>query len=246
MKTKLIFSIISIALCLITAPAIAGPHGVGYNGGTALLGQFGGYSTGPGGEFTIYDNTANSLLLSNASYADVAKGVGGHAESFQSFCVERLEPVSLPSDLWVSTENIDGSTPGSHAYNGGVPGVGDDLDPMTAYLYTVFATGNLTGYDYTLGAGREASSMALQNVIWHIEEGTAGPANALEQMFYDAAFNAVSSGGWSGIGSVRVIQMYNTLGDLKQDQLYYIPVPAAVLLGILGLGVAGLKLRKYA
>ena len=33
---------------------------------------------------------------------------------------------------------------------------------------------------------------------------------------------------------------------VEMDALQFVPVPAAVLLGILGLGVAGLKLRKYA
>ena len=52
--------------------------------------------------------------------------------------------------------------------------------------------------------------------------------------------------GSSSIGNVRILQFCNSDGTgYKQDQLYLVPVPGAVLLGILGLGAAGLKLRKF-
>ena len=36
------------------------------------------------------------------------------------------------------------------------------------------------------------------------------------------------------------------IGGLDQFHVSFVPVPAAVILGILGLGIAGIKLRKYA
>ena len=243
MKTKLLIISIVIALCLSATPVVAAPHGAGYSGGTAKIGRLSGYYI-KGGEFTIYDDTPGSMLLSNANYADVARKQDGNAESFQTFCVERWEGLAPTVDIWVSTANVD-TTPGSHAYEGGT-GIGDDLEPMTAYLYTRFATGTLAalGYDYTPGPGREADSLALQNVIWYIE-GEFWPGwtpVGQEKTFYDAAVAA----GWTDIKNVLVMQMNDPLGgEIKQDQIYYIPVPAAVLLGILGLGVAGIKLRKY-
>jgi hypothetical protein len=56
------------------------------------------------------------------------------------------------------------------------------------------------------------------------------------------------------IGNVRILNIWkpNHINDFssrryrKQDQLYLTPIPASVILGILGMGVVGIKLRKYA
>jgi hypothetical protein len=219
------------ALILIAAPALAD-----YSGGRIYWGRSSGYYAGNGGEFTIRSDGGPGLLLSNSAYDAKARGVGGHAESFQTFCVESGEYVAQPMDIMVSTTNVDGS-PGSHAVWGGVLTVGDDLDPRTAYLYTKFATGTLPEYDYTAGAGRSASADALQKAIWFIE-GEGGVNNS----FVTAANTAVEIGGeWygKGIGDVRILNMYTTSGGLAQDQLYLIPAPAAVLLGVVGLALVG-------
>ena len=256
MKTKLLIISIAIALCLSAAPALAGPNGAGDDGGIVTLNRFSGYYdpiAWGGGEFTIYDSAqGGTIKLSNANYADVAKGVHT-TESFQTFCVETGESAKATLNVWVSQAST--STPliygsGSHAYEGGFPGAGDDLNPKTAYLYTRFATGTLAalGYDYTPGTGREDSAEVLQNLIWGIEGETSGwvaPTTGLAGDLYDAAV-ASNWDATGNIGSVRVLQMWNSDYNYLQDHLFYVPVPGAVLLGILGLSVAGIKLRKYA
>jgi hypothetical protein len=209
---------------------------------------------GGGGEFTLYGST----VLSNNSYADVAKAQDGRAESFQTFCVELAEYIQQPMDVWVSTTSttspVDGS--GSHAIYGGAPPNGDDLESETAYLYTRFATGILSNYDY--GTGRAAYAGTLQKTIWLLENeignlwDSAGgftlddAQQAQANAWIAEAQNAIASGRWSGIGKVRILNTYGVDGTkLAQDQLYF-PVPGAVLLGIIGLGVAGWKLRKFA
>jgi len=252
MKIKLLIISIAIALCLSAAPVMASPHGAGYSGGITTITRELGYFSGNGGEFTVNDAGSGSMTLSNDAYANVAMGVNG-TESFQTFCVEYTEDITNPSNIHVSTANIDLSS-GSHSYNGGVPGTGDDLDPMTAYLYTQFATGALassaTPYDYNPGGNRASDAEQLQDAIWFIE-GEKGSliSGSKAEDWYDEAFAAVGSGGvWEnmGTGGVYVMQMYGGTEDYYQDQLYYVPVTAAVLLGILGLGVAGFKLRKFA
>ena len=162
-------------------------------------------------------------------------------------------------EVWVSTANVDTSS-GSHAWKGGTSS-GDDLNAETAYYYTQFAKGILPGYDYSdTGVGRDASAGALQRLIWNIEsEGgllTEGNQHygikltAAQVSLITSWQTAYGDSGWSGIGDVRVLQTYKYIDgecfDLKQDQLYLTPVPGAAILGILGLGVAGVKLRKFA
>jgi len=256
-------------LCVFFAgPAFADPtvgNGPGYDGGQVYWGRIGSYYQGQGGEFTIYSDGGRGLLLSNSAYtAGTTGGLGGHSESFQTFCVEAGEYVAEPMNAWVSESStvepyVYGS--GSHAWSGGVPGTGDDLDPQTAWLYTQFATGNLTGYNYGSGGydslSRAQTASALQRLIWSIEDEDGGLGVGEGTSFMGVTLSSTqadliglwnsewASADWSGIGNVRVLQMKTLDGSLAQDQLYLVPVPAAVLLGVLGMGVAGLKLRKY-
>jgi hypothetical protein len=50
---------------------------------------------------------------------------------------------------------------------------------------------------------------------------------------------------------VRILNTWAAghIGDTryrKQDQLYILPIPASVILGLIGLSIVGIKLRKYA
>ncbi len=256
---KLVF--IAVLCVFVALPVMAGPfgHGAGYDGGTAKWDRKGGYYAGGGGEFTIW---GPDLLLSNSAYADSTSGLAwdgkGGPESFQTFCIEMGERIFEPMEVWVSeasTTQLTEYGSGSHAWEGGT-GSGDDLDPMTAYLYTKFATGTLLSlngysYDYTPGSGRQTSADQLQRAIWAIEgEYTLTGSDSMATAWKSAAQTAVDAGTWVGIGDVRVLQMYKQVSDsdfdLKQDQLYLTPIPGAAILGILGLGVVSLKLRKFA
>lgn len=246
-------TIVICLLCLfVEGPALADPHGVVEYGGRIYYSQQTGYASGSGGEFTIYSAPppGPGLTLSNLYYSTDTKDVYMMG-SFQTFCVEMDEYINPnPSDIYVSESWVDGSMPGSHAYGGGKnTDSGDNLDPLTAYLYTQFAKGVLSDYVYTPGPLREDSAVALQTVIWGIEEELGSlwtPDAGLQETFYDDAVDAFAAG-WTGIGDVRMLQFVTTDGrGLKQDQLYLTPIPASVVLGMLGLGVVGLKLRKFA
>ena len=260
---KLYLSLIVCLLCLfVVAPAMADLHGKGWDGGTASWTRV--YSKGRGGEFTLYNYTSTEkLLISNSAYASSTSGLAGHAESFQTFCVETDEFVDTGMRIWgseaaVATPDVYGS--GSHAWNGGANSTtGDDLDPRTAYLYTQFATGQLSGYAYTgtvNGLDRNQTAGALQRTIWYLEDEVENftskfmdvELNSAQQTLTLSWLVEANTVNWKDIGNVRVLQLYKGTSALKQDQLYLqeIPVPGAVLLGLLGLSAAGIKLRKYA
>jgi len=252
---KLVF--IAVVCAFLACPALAD-----FYAGSANLGQTGtvgtiDYSDGGGGEFTI-----SNSALSISAYVATTSGITGAANSFQTFCVETGEYTTSPVDIVVSTTwTPDGTplipqwdtvthSPASHAIQGSLS-IGDDLNPATAYLYTQFAKGILSNYDYfNTGVGRNVSAGELQKAIWFLEdEITSLVSNSQSEDWVTEA-----TGAWTDIGNVRILNTWlpGHVGDFdedcyrRQDQLYLTPVPGAVLLGILGLGVAGLKLRKFA
>lgn len=252
-----LLTVIAIAnVCVFVALGDLG-HGAGYTGGQVWYDRVAGYYSGNGGEFTLSSDGGPGLLLTNGAYVagktagiDVPGRNGTQSEGFQTFCLEDGEYTAQPMQVWVSTAFLNGSQPGSHAWKGGANG--DDLDARTAYLYTRFAVGGLSNYNYNNGPGRQTSASELQEAIWYIEQ-EIGSANGQALTWVNEAAAAIASGKWKGIGSVRVLQMYwdqNGNGeidpnDLKQDQLWLtVPSPQASLLGAIGITLVGALRRR--
>ncbi len=192
------------------------------------------YYYGNGGEFTLTPNADFQALT-------------GQTVPFESFSLERTEFIT-PGAMYEVQLNVEAMLGGR---NDGDPGSGggDPLDARTAYLYSQFLAGTLTGYDYTSEAGRSNSARALQDVIWHLEDEAAvtWDAGTLQDTFYTAAQEAVTSGDWTGLGNVRVLNLYATgyAGNLQyraQDLLgtvATIPAPGTLTLASLGTALAG-------
>lgn len=162
--------------------------------------------------------------------------------SFTSFCIETNEYINFSSEFKVDSIS-------TAAYNGGSGGgTPDPLDPKTAYLYYMFATNQLSGYDYGIPAQRIQDANSLQLAIWYLEGEITSLTDAQALAWIDEAAAAIASGNWSGLGNVRVLNIsYANPGTLAQSQLVLVPEPSTLLLlgaGLLGLGLLGRKKFK--
>jgi hypothetical protein len=182
------------------------------------------------GEFQLTPNTDLALLL-------------GSSDSFQSFCLEAYEYVTVDG-TYVAVLNDEAILGGDNLGPAGPDG-GDPLSPKTAWLYTQFRAETLPDYDFTPGADRIASALALQTAIWYLED----------EMEYDGlstlAKNFVAqaqASGWTTTGDVRVLNLYPGLDakEFNQDMLTLvtIPAPGAVFLGGLGMGLVSWLRRR--
>lgn len=181
------------------------------------------YSNGSGGEFQAY--------LTGAAFTPTSLTGNG----VETFCIERSEQFQPGA-----TYNFSIETAAMGGGGGAVNGM-DPLDERSAYIYDLYITGNLPGYDYTDGSGmRNANAGSLQNVLWYIEQevDTLDSADAVNW------YNLSASGIGQGLGNVRVLHVYsldNSGAEVpSQDQI--IRVPSAGSLALLGL--AGLVARR--
>jgi len=197
------------------------------------------YAAGVGGEYKVTD-------FNGFATAPLGSGVQVGSGIFQTFCIEYNETISMGKtyDWTLNTEAVQGGV------GGGNP---DPLSAETAWLYTQFWNGTLDDYDYNLGVGNRADSAdQIQHAIWYLEqEITSLDTSSQAWTWVTDAQSAVSSGNWSGLGGVRVLNVSQTLSDGtvrdRQDLLVIIPVPLppAALAGFVMLGGLGLaRLRK--
>lgn len=188
------------------------------NAGTVQIYQTA-YSSGSGGEFQAY--------LTGAAFTPTSL-TGNGAETF---CIELSEQFQPGA-----TYNFTIETAAMGGGGGSVAGQ-DPLDERSAYLYDLFITGNLPGYDYSNGSGlRQANAGSLQNALWYIEQevGTLDSADAVNW------YNLSAAGIGQGLGNVRVLHIFTLDGNGEQipsqDQIIRVPAPgAAALLGLGGL-----------
>lgn len=238
MKTRiLVVGFAALSAFAGTAQAgIVSAYGDVDDGGSAIFGETGNFRDGNGGEFKVV--VVSGFVGVTGLPADLI-GIQPGA-TFQSFCLETDEFVTLGGTMYNAVVNTEAQLGGSNTDSG------DPIDPRTAFLYTEFRMGTLAGYDYTDGSTREANAKSLQEAIWFIEGESGGVNNA----FVTLATTAVAPlGSWhtqwgaNSIGNVRAMNMSFNGGTI-QDLLTIIPLPTAGSLACAGLLGMGLRVRR--
>jgi hypothetical protein len=142
------------------------------------------YCQGGCGEFVIHGYQSRPFLSASAS-ADETRNIK-HKGSFEAFCLEADEWIAKPVWMIINTTWIDESMgvvidTGSHVTLSCIK-YGDNLDPGTVYLYTKFATGQLSCYVYaysgietvTTTTGQQVLATYWQNLAYNCLWTTAG------------------------------------------------------------------------
>ena len=190
------------------------------------------YSYSDGGEFNaVPDANLLSLNPTLAGYAPTTVNLTAGIPNFQTFCVETGEFFSPGTtyNVTISDEVL---------YDGGQFPNGEPITIGTAWLYSRFAAGTLSGYDYADGSGRTTSAGDLQQAIWYLqgEENSLVNGGADGTAFYNAAVSALGgtiNNAANGAYGVVALNLWvpnpdGSNGAGAQDQLMVVPQLSAV------------------
>lgn len=218
----------------------------------ALMGaQFASAQVAAGSVIRLGDGIGSLAGVFNGS---VISGPGAGSGSFQTFCLEKFEYFgSNTQNLYVksvstATQNATGGPSTATKVSGGAAG-SDSLSAQTAYLFTQFYSNQATY------AGTRDLANSMQRAVWFLEGELAGSdltaynLDTKAKEWVTAANTAVSNGLWSGLGNVRVLNLYTNASytSHSQDQLYMVtavPEPQTYALMLAGLGLIGTIARR--
>lgn len=200
----------------------------------------GAFQSGKGGEFVAI--TSPSF---NAYYADAALQTVKGLTGFSTFCLEKTEKAILNVACTgvLNDRAMNGGTDVTE--NPNLPG--DPISAGTAWLYSLFARGELDSYDYGTApynaaekSSRKADASVLQNAIWMLEDEESLDLGNYYIDLAIAKFGGIDAAKEDNDGrfNVRVINV--TQGTThRQDVLVCVPdggstvgMVAAALLGL--------------
>jgi len=229
--------------------------------GNVVLTQ-GPYSYSDGGEFTATgDAGLNGVVNWNAYYYGTTPSVSTavRGTSFQTFCIEATEEFGPGNSYGVSV-----SDSALYGHAGAPPGV--PVTKGTAWLYSQFAAGALSGYDFGNTSGqRQADAGALQQAIWYLQGEQGGAYNAFvtdaanyfkvtltQTEINNGAQGTVLTDAADGAFGVRALNLWNGAYsqsingyNCNQDQLVVaVPEPTTLVAGFGALGFVLLAIRR--
>jgi len=210
------------------------------NSSTGSAGNWGGYNFGAGGGVpTSFQEYSTSVDI----YLDLSGGWGNN----------------IRFDFSSAINNAAGDHNRDFIFNGGFYNSSDLVGPGAGTNRFVISASNNSQPGSAYAKNPDKDPFAISSTGWytfqhHFYDDSG--VLAAEMSIFDASNSLVNS--WilsdpsdaiSGIGGNRYGWFaYNEFDTLAFDNtsLTVVPVPAAVILGVLGLSVAGLKLRKFA
>lgn len=214
---------LSSALAVLTVTLYDTPYN-DYSGGG---GEFSAVATGGPNFINNY-----SPLATYNSWTTAKPRIG-----FETFCIEYSEHISFGVTYTATVS--DGAKSGGSTGGGISPIVGgkDKISKGTAWLYSQFAAGTLTGYYYnTTLAARQTSSRLLQEAIWGLEgERTWNASNPFLVLVTSLSLFGSQAGAAAdanGAYGVAALNLYTASGG-AQDQLVIVPEPTTVIAGAL-------------
>jgi hypothetical protein len=215
-----------------------------------------------GGEFTAVTSGGPNYVANYNSQATAQVMVNGsYVTGFETFCVEMNQSFNPGHTYNTSVGSSIVSGPYSSTY----------VTVGTAYLYSQFAQGSLTGYNYNVGQNRELSADELQDAIWYLqgELGPNGNSSTSDSLYkfvasknpfialVDTLFgiNGAKASDASNNYGVQVLNLTTGSGwdtQYAQDQLVYtpgpqptpVPEPATFAAGAMLLAPLGLSLLR--
>ena len=206
--------------------------------------------------FAATINPGDTIQFSFATPSDRVSGFGGGAfqlvdgsSSYVTYCLETIEYINLGANYTVESVSLSaiaggvGNTGGTNttANNGSNS---DPISSQTAYLYYMYATGQISGITANSGIGTALQQEALQYVFWYLENEillTAVPSDILG-LFNQYITIANSDPDTNQYYNVYVVNPIDSSGNAKQSQLVYVPEAGSLLL--FGSGLVGLVLYR--
>ncbi|MBK9119021.1 MAG: hypothetical protein IPM18_05370 [Phycisphaerales bacterium] len=154
---------------------------------------------------------------------------------FRTWCIESQINFTPNVAYWISVDK--------RAYSGGVAGVaGDPISDVTEWIYDQWNAGNLNAY----------TNNQISRAIWWAEGEATGQKNAVaDAALLALGYNVPAPGPlalashtwalnlWTGFQQVNGVWYANDV----QSHLITVPVPAALLLGVAGLGLVMRRTR---
>jgi hypothetical protein len=214
-----------------------------------LLDKTSQYSYANGGEFravgspdllgALHNLAAYSPLTSGTVSYDVdgsswgyGSGLNGHGY-FQTFCIEYNEE-------FMPGTSYDVGISDRAKWGGQQPAGGDPLSIGTAWLYSQFAKGTLSGYTYGYGGGRTMTAGTLQQAIWWLEDEANGVRNNWIDLAETTLYGVGKTGGGydteikgDANGLYGVVALNLGAAGAVQDQLALVPEPTTMIAGAL-------------
>jgi hypothetical protein len=202
---------------------------------------------GPGGSMTISSSGINGGVLTgvyNLSLKNATDTFGGYLGdgtdtpfAVDAFCIDIWDyaPKSFQNYSIVSLDS---------APDPGAGPMGATKAAHLAQLLDAHWNGPLTS----------VQASALQIATWEVVDESTGSYNVDSGSFSVTGNSSVRSLANTMLGSIttgspfgKYIALSNsTTANKYQDYVVKTPIPASVILGLLGIGVVGIKLRKYA